>query len=121
MFIYGILAFVYPGSLWVYHLFLTGMGETTREYLNSHKFAKQDRHLPFTEGNIIKNWIAVFARPRPPTYLHFKKQYEEGDQRFGSRRGKRQAPLDAEAQGGGIKMTRVQNKFEGPQYRQPMS
>ena len=42
----------------------------------------------------------VLCRPRPPTYLRFKRKYEDGDQRFGERRGKRTAPLTKEAQGG---------------------
>lgn len=101
MFIYGLLATPYPACLLVYHLWLIGRGETTREYLNSHKFLKKDRHRPFDQGNIVKNWIVVLLRPRPPTYLRFKEKYEEGDQRFGPRRGKRQAQLVAEQQGGG--------------------
>jgi len=120
MFIYGILSFPYPGSLWVYHLLLTGKGETTREYLASRRFPKQERHRPFTQGNIIKNWIAVLGRPRPSTYLHFKKAYEEGDQRFGDRKGQRQAHLKQEAQNGGLEMTPVQGgqpRFEGPHGR----
>ncbi|KAL5049859.1 Palmitoyltransferase erf2 [Aspergillus fruticulosus] len=82
MVIYGALAAPYPASLWAYHLFLVGRGETTREYLNSHKFAKADRHRPFTQGNVIQNWMAVFGRPRPPTYMQFKEYYQEGDQRL---------------------------------------
>ncbi|KAI9737964.1 MAG: Eukaryotic peptide chain release factor GTP-binding subunit [Cirrosporium novae-zelandiae] len=109
MFIYGILSSPYPASLWAYHLFLTGRGETTREYLNSHKFAKQDRHRPFTQGTVVRNWLAVLARPRPPTYLHFKKRYEEGDQRFGPKRGTRTAPPAPEQQGGGMEMHDVEN------------
>lgn len=120
MFIYGLLITPYPVCLWGYHLFLMARGETTREYLNSHKFAKVDRHRPFTQGNIFRNWIAVLARPRPPTYLHFKQKYEEGDQRFGSRRGRRQAPIVEEAKGGGMEMKPVsggQGTFEGPASR----
>lgn len=117
MFIYGILGAGYPFALLWYHLFLTAMGETTREYLNSRRFPKRDRHLPFTQGNFIKNWIAVLARPKPPTYLHFKQQYEEGDRRFGQRRGRRQAPLVAEAQNGGMEMTHVQRSREASQTR----
>ncbi|ERF70572.1 Palmitoyltransferase erf2 [Endocarpon pusillum Z07020] len=119
MFVYGLLVTPYPASLWGYHLFLMGRGETTREYLNSHKFVKADRHRPFTQGNILKNWIAVLGRPRPPTYLHFKKKYEEGDQRFGPRRGTRQASLVEEAEGG-MEMKPVrgrQKAFEGPVSR----
>lgn len=88
MFIYGLLAAPYPVSLVVYHLWLTGRGETTREYLNSQKFHPQDRHRPFTHGRIWTNWVIAFVRPRPPTYLRFKDAYEHGDQRLGSRRGK---------------------------------
>jgi palmitoyltransferase ZDHHC9/14/18 len=107
MFIYGILAFPYVLSLTGYHVFLMARAETTREYLNSHKFLKKDRHRPFTQGSIWKNWLAVLCRPRAPTYLHFKQKYEEGDQRFGERRGKRTAPLAEEQQGGGMEMQDV--------------
>lgn len=87
MFLYGILASAYPACLWGYHVWLIARGETTREYLNSHKFLKKDRHRPFTHGNVFKNWLIVLVRPRTPTYLRFKARYEEGDQRFGSKRG----------------------------------
>jgi palmitoyltransferase ZDHHC9/14/18 len=119
MVIYGLLGTPYPAALMVYHLFLMGRGETTREYLNSHKFLKKDRHRPFTQGNIIKNWLVVLCRPRPPTYLNFKRKYEDGDQRFGERRGKRTAPLKEEIQGAGVAME-MQNvnqggsRFQGP-------
>ncbi|KAL1796964.1 hypothetical protein ACET3X_005504 [Alternaria dauci] len=119
MCIYGLLGWSYPFSLGVYHLFLVGRGETTREYLNSHKFLKKDRHRPFTQGSVLRNWIAVLQRPRPPTYLHFKRKYEEGDQRFGPRRGKRTAPLASEQQGGGVEMQDVRGSeaFQGPTSR----
>ncbi|KAF1913568.1 palmitoyltransferase erf2 [Ampelomyces quisqualis] len=116
MSIYGLISWAYPFSLWMYHLFLVARGETTREYLNSHKFMKQDRHRPFTRGSAFKNWVAVLQRPRPPTYLHFKKPFEEGDQRFGERKGKRTAPLTAEQQGGGVEMqdVSISRGFQGP-------
>ncbi|KAK7888511.1 Eukaryotic peptide chain release factor GTP-binding subunit [Exophiala xenobiotica] len=122
MFIYGLLGFLYPLSLWIYHLLLTAKGETTREYLASRRFPRAERHRPFTQGNFVKNWISVLARPKPPTYVHFKKQYEEGDQRFGTRRGQRQAKLNGEAQNGGMEMKPVQGapkSFEGPTGRIP--
>ncbi|KAA8645668.1 hypothetical protein EYZ11_002493 [Aspergillus tanneri] len=105
MAIYGAIAVPYPASLWAYHFFLVGRGETTREYLNSHKFAKADRHRPFTQGNIIRNWISVFARPRPPTYMQFKNPYMEGDQRLSTMKRK-YLPRDVEAQSG-IEMQHV--------------
>lgn len=123
MVIYGVLATPYPTALCGYHLFLMGRGETTREYLNSHKFLKKDRHRPFTQGNIFKNWAAVLGRPRPPTYLQFKERYEEGDQRFGPRRTKRsdQSPsLEANQQGLEMEMTNVGGadpSFQGPNRR----
>lgn len=100
MMIYGILVTWYPASLWGYHVFLIARGETTREYLNSHKFLKKDRHRPFTQKSLWQNFAAVLFRPRPPTYLNFKRRYEEGDQRFGDRRGKRTTPLSKDQQGG---------------------
>ncbi|KAH0847334.1 hypothetical protein FOPE_00718 [Fonsecaea pedrosoi] len=117
MFIYGLLGFAYPFALWMYHLLLVGKGETTREYLASRRFPKAERHRPFTQGNLIKNWISVLARPKPPTYLHFKKRYEEGDQRFGVRRADRQAHG---VQNGEMEMKPVlgsQKTFEGPAGR----
>lgn len=121
MVIYGIFALPYPSTLFAYHLYLTGRGETTREFLNSHKFPKKDRHRPFAHSSFVKNWIAVLVRPRPPTYLHFKRKYEEGDLRFGSRKGKPQAPLVSEQQGGGVEMQNVRPAdpptFQGPSSR----
>lgn len=83
MLIYALFALPYPGSLLVYHLFLVGRGETTREYLNGHKFLPVDRHRPFSLGSQWKNWTAVLFRPRGPSYLAFKKKYQEGDVRLG--------------------------------------
>nr|OQO18037.1 hypothetical protein B0A51_14678 [Rachicladosporium sp. CCFEE 5018] len=97
--IYGILAFPYPASLWGYHVFLMSRGETTREYLNSHKFPAKDRHRPFTMGSSIqaraKNVLAVLLRPRPPQCLGFKRKWEEGDARFGHVVPKRERKKDA--------------------------
>ncbi|KAK4232356.1 putative palmitoyltransferase [Podospora fimiseda] len=84
MVIYGFIAFLYPAALMGYHIFLMARGETTREYLNSHKFLKKDRYRAFTQGSWFKNWFVVLCRPRPPTYYGFKKSFAEGDQRFGT-------------------------------------
>lgn len=97
MVIYGVLGAPYPASLWSYHVFLMSRGETTREYLASKKFLKADRHRPFTQGNILRNWIAVLCRPRPPTYLQFKRPYERGDQRLAKEKRRHRQP-DLEAQ-----------------------
>lgn len=99
MVLYGALATPYPACLWAYHWCLVGRGETTREYLNSHNFLSKDRHRPFTQGNIFKNWLVVLLRPRTPTYLRFKAEYEEGDQRFGPRRSKKGTPFTGEKEG----------------------
>ena len=113
MFIYGLLATPYPACLWIYHLFLMARGETTREYLNNAKFSPKDRHRPFSQGNFWKNWLVVLLRPKPPTYLHFKAKFEEGDQRFGPRREKRTAPLVEEQQGGAMELQNASG-FQGP-------
>lgn len=107
MFIYGLLATPYPACLVGYHLWLIARGETTREYLNSHKFLPKDRHRPFTQASVIRNWVVVLLRPRPPTYLRFKHKYEEGDQRFGARRGKWQKPPVTQQQSGGMELQNV--------------
>ncbi|KAF1810129.1 zf-DHHC-domain-containing protein [Eremomyces bilateralis CBS 781.70] len=86
--VYAVLATPYPLSLFGYHVFLMARGETTREYLNSRKFSKKERHRPFDQGSLWRNWVAVLVRPRGPTYLRFKKDYVEGDQRLGVRKGK---------------------------------
>ena len=94
MFLYSILALPYPGSLFIYHLFLIARGETTREYLNSHKFLPKDRHRPFAQSSLWRNWTAVLLRPRPPTYLQFKRSYVPGDVRFGHTVPKRERKRD---------------------------
>lgn len=80
--IYSCLAIPYPAALMGYHIFLMSRGETTRELLNSRKFAKKDRHRPFNLGSCFKNIAAVLCRPRPPSYVETKKRYWVGDQRF---------------------------------------
>ena len=117
MFLYGLLITPYPSSLMAYHLFLIGRGETTREYLNSHKFVKMERYRPFTQGNFWKNCMVVLMRPRPPTYLRFKEAYAEGDQRFGTRRGESYAVAQ---QQDGMEMRNVGgtlSSFQGPSAR----
>lgn len=94
MFIYGLLATPYPASLWIYHLYLTGRAETTREFLNSRMLAKGDRYLAFDQGSFLRNWIMIFLRARPPTYLQFKKKYMAGDQRFGTMAGRGFLPTE---------------------------
>ncbi|OLN96541.1 Palmitoyltransferase ERF2 [Colletotrichum chlorophyti] len=84
MVIYGFVAFLYPAALMGYHIFLMARGETTREYINSHKFIKKERFRAFTQGSMLKNWIVVLCRPRPPTYYQFKTKYQSGDQRLGA-------------------------------------
>jgi palmitoyltransferase ZDHHC9/14/18 len=109
--IYGIIGFLYPVALTGYHLFLMARGETTREFLNSHKLLKKDRFRAFTQGNIWKNWVVVLCRPRPPTYYRFKDRYEEGDQRFGVRRNVRGNRIPADSQD--VEMHSVR-PFQGP-------
>jgi palmitoyltransferase ZDHHC9/14/18 len=87
LFIYGLLITPYPASLVTYHLFLVGRGETTREYLNASNFLKKDRHRPFDQGKLLRNWIVVLMRSRPPSYLPFRDNFAEGDQRFGVMKG----------------------------------
>lgn len=86
MLILSILGFCYPAALMGYHVFLMARGETTREYMNSHKFAKSERFRAYSQGSIWRNIIAVLCRPRTPTYYRFKSRYQPGDQRLGVRR-----------------------------------
>ncbi|KAI0162172.1 DHHC palmitoyltransferase-domain-containing protein [Xylariaceae sp. FL1272] len=109
--VYGVFGFLYPSALTGYHLFLMGRGETTREFLNSHKFMKKDRYRAFTQGNILKNWFVVLCRPRPPTYYRFKNRFEEGDQRFGERRNPQETRPPTEDQE--LEMHSVR-PFQGP-------
>ncbi|CAI4211176.1 unnamed protein product [Parascedosporium putredinis] len=94
MVIYGIVGLMYPLALMGYHIFLMARGETTREYINSHKFVKTERYRAFNQRNWFKNWIVVLCRPRPPTYYRFKSKYALGDQRLSEHRG-RKARKDA--------------------------
>ncbi|GAO16053.1 hypothetical protein UVI_02053980 [Ustilaginoidea virens] len=87
--ILGALSFIYPGGLMGYHLFLMARGETTREYINSHKFAKKERFRAYNQGGWLKNLIAVLGRPRSPSYYQFKSKYKAGDQRLGAHHAQR--------------------------------
>lgn len=114
MVIYGALAFGYPAALMGYHVFLMARGETTREYINSHKFAKAERFRAFTQGSWLRNWIVVLCRPRPPTYYRFKTKATRGDQRLGERRTGWKGPKESQ-QGmelGDVKP--VGGGFQGP-------
>jgi len=82
MIIYGALAAPYPLALVGYHLFLVGRGETTREYLHSHKFVRSERHRPFSQKSLWKNFMVVLCRPRPPTFVELKSRFRPGDQRY---------------------------------------
>ncbi|RMZ78407.1 hypothetical protein DV738_g3879, partial [Chaetothyriales sp. CBS 135597] len=127
MLIYGVLAAAYPFALTVYHIWLMGRGETTREHLASRRFPRAERHRPFNQGGLIKNLIAVLARPRPPTYLHFKKDYFEGDQRFAavprSLKAQKAQLLRDVQNGNGVELKHMrgqqQQAFEGPRTWTP--
>ncbi len=119
LFIYGLIGFMYPAALWGYHVFLIARGQTTREYLNSNKFLKKDRHRPFNQNTWWKNWVVVLMRPRPPTYLNFKGKYEEGDQRFGERKGHRTMPLAQKQKAGGVEMHHFTHSV--PAFQRPAS
>ncbi|KAK7742767.1 Eukaryotic peptide chain release factor GTP-binding subunit [Diaporthe eres] len=116
MVIYGFIAFLYPAALMGYHMFLMARGETTREFLNSHKFLKKDRYRAFTQGNWFTNWVVVLCRPRPPTYYHFKKRHNEGDQRLANLRIKERRRKAKEQQQEGVELDEVrpQTGFQGP-------
>jgi palmitoyltransferase ZDHHC9/14/18 len=112
LFIFAIIAFCYPAALTGYHVFLMARGETTREYMNSHKFAKNERFRAYSQGSIIRNILAVLCRPRTPTYYRFKANYTAGDQRLGIRRDLR--PKDGNL---GMEMQDVSpaaQGFQGP-------
>ncbi|KZL87889.1 palmitoyltransferase erf2 [Colletotrichum incanum] len=110
MVIYGFVAFLYPAALMGYHIFLMARGETTREYINSHKFIKKERFRAFTQGSMLKNWIVVLCRPRPPTYYQFKKKYSVGDQRLGAFRDQPKH----DARGMEMQNVRPSTGFQGP-------
>lgn len=115
MFLYGLIAFCYPTALWGYHTFLVGRGQTTREYLQSQKFQKKDRHRPFNQATILKNWFSVLARPRPSSYMRFKDLYEAGDQRLSETKIPRSRPLQKRR-----KASMEMQSFAGPAARRPL-
>lgn len=110
--ILGVFAFLYPAALMGYHIFLMARGETTREFMNSHKFTKAERYRPFDQVSFWKNILAVLCRPRTPSYYQFKKAYDNGDQRLGLHRDQRPR-LDSR----GLEMDAVKPTsagFQGP-------
>ena len=117
MALYGLIASFYPAALMLYHVYLMARGETTREFLASHKFLKKDRYRAFTQGGLCKNWIAVLCRPRPPTYYQFKKHYDFGDQRLGQKRGTGTGPavpVSKDGQEVELQDMPPQPRFQGP-------
>jgi palmitoyltransferase ZDHHC9/14/18 len=122
MAIYGFLGALYPIALMGYHIFLMARGETTREYLSSHKFLKKDRHRAFTQANWFKNWIVVLCRPRPPSYYQFKKKYVEGDQRLGTtKRSTAETKSDTRPRDDGMEMQNVRPQDQNPGFRGPVN
>ncbi|KAG5967968.1 hypothetical protein E4U58_002053 [Claviceps cyperi] len=115
----GLLCFIYPGGLMGYHLFLMSRGETTRELIFSHKFAKDERFRAYSQGTWLRNLTAVLCRPRPPAYYRFKSKYTAGDQRLGMHR---EGMLDVRHDGHsgvGVEMKNVRRPgtsatFQGP-------
>ncbi|PHH76875.1 hypothetical protein CDD82_3773 [Ophiocordyceps australis] len=109
----GFLEFVYPAALMGYHVFLMARGETTREYMNSQKFAKAQRFRAYSQGSVARNLAAVLCRPRPPSYYSFKRPHRPGDQRLGVHRA-----LRARNNSQGVEMGSVQQPprgaFQGP-------
>ncbi|KAK0733677.1 DHHC palmitoyltransferase-domain-containing protein [Lasiosphaeria miniovina] len=114
MVIYGFIGFIYPAALTGYHIFLMARGETTREYLNSHKFLKKDRYRAFTQSSWLKNWIVVLCRPRPPTYYGFKNTFQQGDQRFSNHRGAGRSDSKEGMEMQDVKQPNAQPGFLGP-------
>lgn len=124
MFLYGLLAFAYPAALWGYHCFLISHGQTTREYLNSNKFLKKDRHRPFNQKAWWRNLVVVLARPRSPSYLDFAAPFEAGDQRLGPKRGWWRTNKSASAKPGTVELQHVGGStpgFQGPASREPIN
>ncbi|KAL6882835.1 DHHC palmitoyltransferase domain-containing protein [Trichoderma longibrachiatum] len=111
--ILGIFCFLYPAALMGYHIFLMARGETTREFMNSHKFTKSERYRPFDQASIWRNILAVLCRPRTPSYYQFKKSYENGDQRLGLHRHQRPAPDSRGHEMSAVKPS-SQGGFQGP-------
>lgn len=114
--ILGILGFCYPAALMGYHIFLMIRGETTREFVNSHKFAKAERFRPFSHHNIFTNLLVVLCRPRPPTYYRFKTHRLVGDQRLGDVK-RTQRPRSSSQ---GLEMQDV-NPTGGPGFQGPVA
>ena len=122
LFLYGMIAVGYPLSLWGYHNFLITRGLTTREYLFSNKFRKEDRHRPFDQRSIWRSLVVVICRPRGPSYMDFKKPYQEGDQRFGDRRGfwRKEPANDYHTSPGQLEMQQLDANgggFQGPDWK----
>ncbi|KAJ9618234.1 Eukaryotic peptide chain release factor GTP-binding subunit [Taxawa tesnikishii (nom. ined.)] len=92
------------------------------EYLNSHKFLPKDRHRPFSQESVLRNWASILLRPRTPQYMRFKGRYQEGDQRLGVRRKSRwrPEPESQDEEKGAMEMKEMpggETGFQGPASR----
>lgn len=82
--IYGFISLVYPVLLLSFHIYLTSLNISTREYLNN-VFLKGDVELITVYNthsifhNLFINWIGT---PDAPSLLRPRDRYEEGDLRM---------------------------------------
>ncbi|ORY02239.1 zf-DHHC-domain-containing protein [Basidiobolus meristosporus CBS 931.73] len=63
----------YP--LTVYHLYLISKNMTTHEQIRSSVNIRRAPH-PFNLGNFAKNLMQFIARPKPPSYIEWRKIHE---------------------------------------------
>lgn len=87
--IYCGLVVCYPFILLVYHIFLTGSQQTTREYLKSigsknpifHKISSSQDN-PFQKGSFLANMFSLILEPRGLSMVSARKKHSTGDWRF---------------------------------------
>ncbi|SCW04122.1 LAFE_0H06414g1_1 [Lachancea fermentati] len=87
--IYCGLGFCYPFILLIYHVFLTGTQQTTREYLKTvqsktavfHKITSPQNNA-FDKKNIFSNMISLICEPRGLSLVSARSRHSKGDWRF---------------------------------------
>ncbi|EGW34973.1 uncharacterized protein SPAPADRAFT_58097 [Spathaspora passalidarum NRRL Y-27907] len=84
LFIYSVLALIYPFLLLLFHIFLTAQNLTTREYLNYVYKRRNNTYVNvFDTHNIFKNlYINWLGKSSGVALVRPRDKYEPGDLRF---------------------------------------
>lgn len=87
--VYACLTLWYPAILLMYHIFMTGTQQTTREFLKRvntknplFTHIRPAPHNPFEQDSFVRNMGLLMLQPRGPSTLSARERHQSGDWRF---------------------------------------